>query len=86
MSVAWVLYNLLFDLRFEMEDTKNLNLVPRTSSARKLTYSSEDIKREDTGYIATIRTGKLLPPEGQASFFSIDSENEITIACNPRIC
>jgi hypothetical protein len=36
-------------LRFEMEDTKNLNLVPRTSSARKLTYSSEDIKREDTG-------------------------------------
>ena len=28
-----------------MED-KNLNLVPRTSSARKLTYSSEDIKRK----------------------------------------
>jgi hypothetical protein len=43
------IYNPLFDLRFEMEDTKNLNLVPRTSSARKLTYSSEDIKREDTG-------------------------------------
>jgi hypothetical protein len=65
-----------------MEDTKNLNLMPRTSSARKLTYSSEDIKREDKGYtcIATIRTGKLLPPEGQASFVFIDSKIEITIA------
>ena len=40
---AWHLWPL--DLRFEMED-KNLNLVPRTSSARKLTYSSEDIKRK----------------------------------------
>jgi hypothetical protein len=30
--------------RFELED-KNLNLVARAGSARKLTYSSEDIKR-----------------------------------------